>query len=358
MVSKRELGVSYFLGLGLGLVVSLLGYLALVGRTSDVVSVGAVSAVVLAGSLPYVGYWLRASDFSDTAVWRVACWCAVGVGIPTFVATLLMVANVRPTIVFRFPHLLVNFVAAGAVLGTGLGLIRELRKQYDQVEELNRRNEVLNRAMRHDIRNDVTVIEGRLRLLAQEHEDLDEELLTAIERKSKEIAEVSHLAKHIQSLDTDAESRPVDVVTLLEDCVEGVRETHPAVDLATDLPEKAWVDTGEQLRIAVGNLVENAIEHNDREPEVAVAVERGEDAIRVTVADNGPGIPTAEREMLLAEETPASASNTGLGLWLVRWFVDHYDGTLDIAANDPRGTRVTIELPAATSPATTRPPAG
>jgi two-component system OmpR family sensor kinase len=358
MVSKRELGVSYFLGLGLGLIVSLLGYLTLVGQRSDVVSVGAVSAIVLAGSLPYVGYWLRESDFSDTAVWSVACWCAVGIGIPTTFATLLMVANVRPTLVLRFPHLLVNLVAAGAVVGAGLGVIRELRKQYDRVDELNRRNEVLNRAMRHDIRNDVTVIEGRVRLLAQEHEDLNGELLGAIERKSEEIAEVSRLASHIQSLDADAERRPVDLVALLDDCVACIRETNPAADLTMDLPDEAWVDTGEQLRIAVDNLVENAIEHNDREPAVAVAVERGEDAVRVTVADNGPGIPDDQREMLLAEETPSSPANAGLGLWLVRWFVDHYDGTLDIAANDPRGTRVTIELPAATSPEASPPQTG
>lgn len=72
-----------------------------------------------------------------------------------------------------------------------------------------------------------------------------------------------------------------------------------------------------------------------------------EDTIVITIADNGPGLPAEHREMLQADRTPDSPQNASLGLWLVSWFVDVYDGTVNIATNEPRGTRITLELPAA-----------
>lgn len=98
------------------------------------------------------------------------------------------------------------------------------------------------------------------------------------------------------------------------------------------------------------DILSNAVEHNDTDaPQVTVTVEEHTDSVAVRIADNGPGIPEADRARLVeaGEQGPDSVGH-GLGLYLVRTLVDRYDGDISIRANDPRGTVVEITLPRAT----------
>jgi len=66
----------------------------------------------------------------------------------------------------------------------------------------------------------------------------------------------------------------------------------------------------------------------------------------VTVADDGPGIPAEERDKLFLPYYSTKGRGSGLGLAIVRRIVAEHGGTVEVAANEPRGTRFTIELPA------------
>ncbi|MFB6148353.1 MAG: ATP-binding protein [Halobacteriales archaeon] len=345
MVSKRDLGVSYFLGTGLGLIVTLLGYFFLVDGTFAIVSAGTLTAFGLSGSLPYIGIWLWRSDFPAARVWAVARWCALGLTVPTVIIGGLMLNGIRPQVVLMFPHLLVNLLAAGGLVGAILGLIRQLQHQYDRTDELNRRNEVLNQVLRHNIRNDMNVILGYVRRIGTEVDDVDEELLEPLERKSREVIETSMVAREIQDLDADDDSRPIDLIPYIENRVSIIRDTHPDVELQTDLPEQAWADVTPVFETVLDNLIENAIEHNDRSPRIDIAVETGaDDTVTLSIADNGPGIPESEIKPITADES-GIGHGSGLGLWLTKWFVRQYDGEITFEENEPRGSVVTIELP-------------
>ena len=351
MVSKRDLAISYLFGTGLGLVVSLVGYLLLVDSAADVFSLGTVTALGFAGSLPYLGYWLRRSDLEDSAVWAIARWCGVGLAIPTAFAVTLMVLGIRPQLVLEFPHLLVNLVAVGASAGAVFGLVVELRRQQSRAEALNRRNSILNHIMRHDIRNDVGVIRGYADLLAERVDPDDQELLRPIENKSEQIVETSELARQIQSIEDDPDRKPVDVVATVVGYVSEARDTYPEATISTDLPEEAWVEAGDLFRTALSNLVENAIEHHDRSPSVTIQVaDAATGSVTVRVLDDGPGVPREVREALFRHENGPSEGRPGLGLWLVKGVVDGYGGELSIRDREPRGTVAEIDLPAATRP--------
>lgn len=66
MVSKGNLGLSYLFGTSLGLFVRLFGYYLLAPTGLVVTAIGVVTAVILAGSLMLIGYWLRRKEFDDT----------------------------------------------------------------------------------------------------------------------------------------------------------------------------------------------------------------------------------------------------------------------------------------------------
>jgi two-component system nitrogen regulation sensor histidine kinase NtrY len=115
---------------------------------------------------------------------------------------------------------------------------------------------------------------------------------------------------------------------------------------AEGLP-KVGVDQ-EQIRRVVINLVDNAIEAMDRRGVIDIETEhdRTNSVVRVVVADNGPGIPAAEREKLFLPYYSTKQRGSGLGLAIVRRIVAEHGGSIAVTDNTPRGTRFAIELPA------------
>jgi two-component system nitrogen regulation sensor histidine kinase NtrY len=103
----------------------------------------------------------------------------------------------------------------------------------------------------------------------------------------------------------------------------------------------------EQLRRVVINLVDNAIEAMDQKGTIDVEAHHdpGNSLVRIVVADNGPGIPPAEREKLFLPYYSTKRRGSGLGLAIVRRIVAEHGGSIDVSDNAPRGTRFAIELP-------------
>jgi two-component system, NtrC family, nitrogen regulation sensor histidine kinase NtrY len=103
----------------------------------------------------------------------------------------------------------------------------------------------------------------------------------------------------------------------------------------------------EQMRRVIINLVDNAIEAMERKG--VILVETQHDAAnglaRIVIADDGPGIPPAEREKLFLPYYSTKRRGSGLGLAIVRRIVAEHGGTIDVGDNLPRGTRFTVELP-------------
>jgi two-component system nitrogen regulation sensor histidine kinase NtrY len=104
---------------------------------------------------------------------------------------------------------------------------------------------------------------------------------------------------------------------------------------------------GEQIRRVFLNLVDNAIEAMNRSGMITIETQHDGAAglVRLTVADNGPGITPAEREKLFMPYYSTKRRGSGLGLAIVRRIVAEHGGTIEAGENTPRGTKFTIELP-------------
>jgi two-component system, NtrC family, nitrogen regulation sensor histidine kinase NtrY len=149
---------------------------------------------------------------------------------------------------------------------------------------------------------------------------------------------------------------PSDLNLLIEDALGLYRglfqEIRIEPHLGADLPP-VRVDQ-EQFRRVVINLVDNAIEAfgdgmNGAGPglvRVETQHDPGHDVVRVVVADNGPGIPEADRARLFMPYYSTKRRGSGLGLAIVRRIIVEHGGSIEASDNLPRGTRMTIELPA------------
>ena len=226
-------------------------------------------------------------------------------------------------------------------------------------QELLRREQrlqVFNRILRHNLRNDLNVVLGHADNLKEAIPEATESA-EIIKRKASDLIDVSEKAREIgRTLDKRSQKRiAVEITALIERTCSDLRETYPNVDLATDLPDTAWVCADKTLDTVITEIVENAIKHNDQEvPSVMVSVRsvesERENWIEIEVTDNGPGIPMDEQAVLNEGRETALQHGSGLGLWLTNWIVGKFGGELIFGTNHPRGSVVTVRLQRAEPP--------
>lgn len=221
-------------------------------------------------------------------------------------------------------------------------------------KEREQRLQVLNRVLRHNLRNDMNVILGVANLVKSSVDDPSIETeLESLERVGGRLLERSQYARVIEeTLSTNWSSgTAIDVVPLVEEEARGLETDYDEVSVSMELPETAVAATGATLRTAVRELLVNAVEHSPGETTIEVSVDRtvqnDADRVGIVVADDGPGIPVHERTVLIEGAETSLEHGSGLGLWLVRWIVHGNGGSLDFEERDPTGSRVTIFVPAA-----------
>jgi PAS domain S-box-containing protein len=226
----------------------------------------------------------------------------------------------------------------------GVFIISDITEQKQREQRLA----VLNRVLRHNIRNDVNVVRGHLELLAEERPE-DHEHVEVMHDRLSNIVELSRTARNIEQLQgtDESERTAIELGAMLRERLERLRAESRDVDVSVGLPESLTVVGHELLPYAFDNVLDNAVEHNDSDtPEVAISSEVTQSGSHVTVhvEDNGPGLPATERAVLTSEtETPLTHSS-GLGLWLTRWIVRSSEGSITVGDSDLGGTRVSVRL--------------
>jgi signal transduction histidine kinase len=140
----------------------------------------------------------------------------------------------------------------------------------------------------------------------------------------------------------------VDIGERLTAHVEDLRTTHPAADISTSIEVGTRVYAHPLIDSAIENLLESAVQHAGPNPDVDVVCrqsdEPGDGAVEVRIADDGPGIPPTEVEVLeRGYETPLDHTS-GLGLWIVNWIVTESGGSVWFEANEPEGSIVCFRL--------------
>lgn len=214
------------------------------------------------------------------------------------------------------------------------------------------RVEVFNRLMRHNLRNDISVVLGQLSVV-QEHADdpAIADNLEMIGETGRELVALSDKIRELeQLLSVDTETpQSIHLRSLVAQVVENLDIEQEAEFQYQGKDQVSLAATPDQLRAALENLITNAIEHNnDDRPEVKVRVRRNPGAsypVEIAVLDNGPGIPEQERQaMTTGEETPLVHSS-GIGLWTVHWIVRSLGGKLSFDSREPQGTVVRLQLP-------------
>ncbi|WP_136716211.1 sensor histidine kinase [Halorientalis salina] len=227
---------------------------------------------------------------------------------------------------------------------------------YSDITDETRREhrlQVLHRLLRHNLRNNLTVIDGLADELARTHESESvAKPARMIREQATELGHLSSEAGRVQRiLDRSADAdRTVDVAQLCDGVVSEYRSAHPDAEIGLDVPATLSISASEHLELALQQLVENAIEHNDSPtPRVRVSGREttGEthDWVDIRVADDGPRIPDGEQQVIDTEPNADQLSHgSGLGLRLVQWITDAAGGTVTVSESEFGGNLITLRF--------------
>jgi protein-histidine pros-kinase len=203
----------------------------------------------------------------------------------------------------------------------------------------------------HEIKNPVTAINAALksvgaRLGIEDREILDD-LVGRMRRLEMMIRRTLSFVKPL-----DLHRKPCLATDLFDHAVEDARGplSGKRIAIRQDVPRGLGCDVDPQLmREVLANLVTNAAEAMEEGTITLRAEPNGADEIVLTIEDDGPGMPSTMRGKPIQPFVTTKPSGTGLGLTICRKIVEEHGGKLVILPNDPRGTRVRIEIPARTA---------
>jgi signal transduction histidine kinase len=238
---------------------------------------------------------------------------------------------------------------------TAIDRVDRLRILNDQQEQLNRQKKqimVLNRVLRHNIRNELTKLAG-FQTELEKHTRADTN--PYVEQSFQCIQHIDSLAETARSiqkvLSGNQHRSRIDLVDVAKRQVQRARETFDTAAVTTEFPAAAITVASERISDGVWELIENAVVHNEADvPKVHVSIHQVQRTSgpyqQLTVSDNGPGLPRQERDVISTGIEHKLKHGSGLGLWYLKWLVDRSEGSLGfVESRFETGTGIQLQLP-------------
>jgi PAS domain S-box-containing protein len=224
-------------------------------------------------------------------------------------------------------------------------LEREVEKDLIDGELTNQTNltAVLHRVLRHNLRNDISIIRGYTELMAEQldNDSVGQTALSHID----DLIYLSQKARELEEIITTSPKRQVTQIgALVDEVSEELTQEYPEASITVEYENEIQARVLQNFDRAIEELIENAVKHSGDAPRVTVAVGAVPNGIEIQIEDNGPGLPDHEAEVLTSgEETPLS-HGSGLGLWLAYWIVSSHDGSIHPEVTE-HGTIMKVTIP-------------
>ncbi len=236
------------------------------------------------------------------------------------------------------------------------GMLHALDTSRSETEDALRRQREFVADASHELRTPLTSVLANLELLAEsldgEQEEAANSALRSSRRMRRLVADLLLLARHDAA--RQAPHTPTDVGQVLVEAAAEVGVIADGHDLSIDAGRAIVDGARDELHRLTLNLMENAIRHTPPGTQVRAWVECVDGTVRLTVEDDGPGIPSELKERVFERFVRGAGDrggSSGLGLSIVHAVAESHGGTVAIesptmnGALRPRGTRFAVTLP-------------
>lgn len=307
---------------------------------------GGLIPLLLGLGLAVLGVALAVGSFEPWYVRTSALWCGLGF-LSMFVLISLSVLGTQggPLLgTMRSSSTLSNVLIGGSIGGTLTGMYAA-RTKREQRESRSRANRlvVLNRILREEVINSITVIKSRSALLEESSERIGSSVGIITEHADNITGTIEDVKYLIQTGgDQHASVTRVAVDEAVTGSIETVRERHPDAEISLTGTTDAVIYANDRLEQVFCQLIGNAVVHTDSP--VTVAASTSGVNVEVTVSDDGPGLPKQQQQLLESGEIyEYDDPSSGFGLNVVRLLVESYGGRIDTSVTEA-GTTVTVRF--------------
>ncbi len=239
---------------------------------------------------------------------------------------------------------------------------REMKKALEKEKELNELRSRFVSMASHEFRTPLTSIKSSVQLLEMYAEEVDNKMnapfMKHFQRIVEQIDRLSALMNDILIMGkTEADKMPLSIEpTNPSMVIQEVIDMHysPFEDgRNTEFnvigePFEVELDTGLMSHV-VSNTLSNAFKYSLNKPAPQLTLSFCGDLIKIAIQDFGIGIPKEEQSQLFQSffraENTSTIEGTGLGLVIVKQFVELHAGSIDVSSEEHQGTLVTITIP-------------
>jgi len=252
------------------------------------------------------------------------------------------------------------------------GAVRDITERKKAEEQINRLNAELAEAVRrsqklaatgrlaatiaHEIKNSLDTLLNLLYLI-ELNPGVEPEMKEMIGQAREEVARIGHITRNTLALQRET-AFPVSLS--LSDVIDGVcRLFESALAQKRIRVERRYESSGQmigfpgELRQVFTNLIGNAVDALGEGGQLTVTIAAADRALRVCVADDGPGIASENLEKIFEPFfTTKGEKGTGVGLWVTRSIIEDIGGRIEVTSSTRpgrSGTSFTVTIPWAQS---------
>jgi len=220
-------------------------------------------------------------------------------------------------------------------------------RDITQRDHYQQQLEVTQRVLRHNLRNDMNIIQG----WASQLEQLTNgsEAVTRITETATNLIDLSEKMRTMieieESPDKDLSYDPVPAIEeTVSDFERDYEDTH--ININVETPANIAIPHEDVIHMPVNNLIENAIKHNDAErKEIDITITSSEETVAIHIQDNASEIPEMEKKVIKNQSENPLEHGSGIGLWLTHWGVYQADGQIQFSFDESSGNTVTLVYP-------------
>jgi len=220
-----------------------------------------------------------------------------------------------------------------------LGVLADISARKQTENELNTHQDhvkLINKILRHDLTNNLTVINSALRLYNRTH---DEKMLHEATKNIKKGFELIDRMRELELYISDHNNLTIyNVMKVLKE----ILTNYPNIEFK--ISGKGQVIADEAIYPIFDNIISNAIKHGGAEKiDVTVSEENG--FANIMISDYGSGISKNIKNRIFEERfTYGNSGGSGLGLYIVKTNIERYEGEVEVLDHLPKGTTFLIKL--------------
>ncbi|KYC44644.1 MAG: sensory histidine kinase AtoS [Candidatus Methanofastidiosum methylothiophilum] len=216
--------------------------------------------------------------------------------------------------------------------------ITQRKKTEEQMIQINETLEILNKILRHDILNDLTVALNFCDLISTEDVDIKERVMKSISKSVELIENAREFEKTFNGNFWSKEVKLFDIKSKIND----LTKHYPEIKI--NLLGNCRILVDESIIIVFDNIIRNARLHGKAD-EINISIKRDGKYCEVSFADNGIGIPEEAKNKLFEEGFSFGPNKgSGLGLYISKKIIEKHGGIITATDNKPKGTIINLRF--------------